>query len=70
MFYNCKKLKSLDLSNFEANSITNVKSMFCQCSGLRELKLTKFDLRNAFDLDDMFKGLKDLKLHFMCKKSS
>ena len=34
MFYNCYKLTSLDLSNFDTSNVTNMSSMFGSCSSL------------------------------------
>ena len=34
MFYDCKSLLSLDLSNFNTQNVTNIESMFSNCNSL------------------------------------
>ena len=54
MFYNCYKLTSLDLSNFDTSNVTNMSSMFGSCSGLTELDLSSFDTSKVTDMSSMF----------------
>ena len=42
MFYECTSLESLDLSNFDTSSVTNMAFMFYRCSSLKSLDLSKF----------------------------
>ena len=37
MFYYCSSLTSLDLSNFNTNNVTDMRSMFYNCSSLTSL---------------------------------
>lgn len=37
MFYNCKKLKSLDLSNFKTSNVTDMDYMFVNCTSLTSI---------------------------------
>ena len=32
MFYECRSLEELNLSNFNTNNVTNMKGMFYECS--------------------------------------
>ena len=54
MFYNCYKLTSLDLSNFDTSNVTNMSSMFGSCSGLTELDLSSFDTSKVTNMEQMF----------------
>lgn len=54
MFYNCYKLTSLDLSNFDTSNVTSMGSMFGSCSGLTELDLSSFDTSKVTDMSSMF----------------
>ena len=38
MFYKCKRLKSIDLSNFDTSKVTNMGSLFYECSQLIEIR--------------------------------
>ena len=62
MFSKCSSLKKLNLSNFNANNVTNMSYMFNKCSSLKELNLSNFNIRNITNKDGMFSGcLKELK---------
>ena len=39
IFRDCRKLKELNLSNFNTNNVTNMSYMFSGCSSLQELNL-------------------------------
>ena len=43
MFYNCKKLTSIDLSNFNTSNVTDMSSMFFYCSSLTSLNVSSFN---------------------------
>ena len=43
MFCNCKTLTYLDLSNFNAQNITNMKGMFYYCKSLTNINLLNFN---------------------------
>ena len=45
---------SLDLSGFDASSVTNMREMFGGCNSLEELDLSSFDTRNVTDMFGMF----------------
>ena len=54
LFYNCEKLTSLDLSNFDTSQVTNMYCMFGNCSGLTSLDLSNFDTSQVTDMKGMF----------------
>ena len=61
MFSDCKKVKVLDLSNFDTSNVTDMISMFLHCSSLVELNLQGFVTNNVSDMASMFNGCKALK---------
>ena len=54
MFYNCDKLTSLDLSNFDTSKVTNMNSMFYGCSSLTSLDVSNFDTSKVTSMYEMF----------------
>ncbi len=40
MLYNCKKLESLDISNFNTSSVTNTQTMFDGLDSINYINLT------------------------------
>ena len=59
MFYNCSSLTSLNLSNFNTNNVTNMRSMFFDCSSLTSLNLSNFNTNNVIDMRSMFNGINE-----------
>lgn len=53
MFYDCRSLTSLDLSNFDTSNVTNMSSMFENCSGLTSLDLSNWRTSNVTDMSYM-----------------
>ena len=53
-FSNFAKLTSLDLSNFDTQSVTDMNRMFYGCSGLTSLDLSGFNTSNVTDMSSMF----------------
>ena len=47
MFYNCQKLKALDLTKFNTENVENMFQMFYNCQTLKELDLSKFNTENV-----------------------
>ena len=43
MFYGCRALHSLDLSNFDTSSVINMQYMFYECGELQSIDLSKFN---------------------------
>lgn len=60
MFHDFKGT-SLDLSNFNTHNITNMGSMFANCSNLESLYLENFDTHNVTDMSYMFSYCYNLK---------
>ena len=54
MFYDCKKITSLDLSVFKTPALINMRWMFYDCASLYSIILTSFDTSNVTDMDTMF----------------
>lgn len=70
MFYNNKKLKSIDLSSFNTAKVTSFASMFSVTTSLTSLDVSKFNSSNVSDFSAMFyktnlseiKGLSNLNV--------
>ena len=60
MFYGCKALTSLDLSNFDTSKVTNMNSMFNGCKALTSLDLSNFNTSNVTNMFGMFNSCKAL----------
>ena len=60
MFSGCSGLTSLDVSNFNTSSVTDMRSMFSGCSGLTSLDVTNFNTSNVTDMGGMFSGCSGL----------
>ena len=54
MFFKCDSLKSLDLSNFISDNISNMRCMFYRCNSLTSLNLSNFNTNNVTDMNGMF----------------
>ena len=54
MFCGCRKLKTLNISNFDTNKVTNMSTMFNACMNLTELNISNFDTGNVTDMSLMF----------------
>ena len=61
MFYNCKSLTSIDLSNFYTDYATNMSQMFSGCSSLTNLDLSSFDTSSVTDMSHMFENCSSLE---------
>ena len=61
MFYECDKLTNIDLSNFNTQDVTNMRSMLSFCWSLTNINLSNFDTQNVTDMSDMFYECKSLK---------
>ena len=60
MFYECNKLSSLDLSNFNTANVTNMEEMFYSCQNLSSLDLSKFNTEKVTNMSGMFYGCQKL----------
>ena len=54
MFYKCKSLKNIDLSNFNTQNVTNMRYMFSYCSSLTNIDLSNFNTQNVTNMSFMF----------------
>ena len=54
MFYECFDIISIDLSNFDTSSVTNMEFMFSCCSSLTSLDLSNFNTQKVTDMKNMF----------------
>ena len=61
LFRDCKKLTSLNLSNFNTSKVEDMFQMFCGCIILSSLDLSNFDTSNVKDMFQMFSGSNNLK---------
>ena len=61
MFYDCKKLASIDLSRFSGASATDMSGMFVNCESLTELDVNYLDLSRVTLTNSMFSGCKNLE---------
>ena len=68
MFFLCRNLSSLDLTNFNTGNVTEMWSMFEGCEGLTSLDLTSFNTANVTDMDAMFRGCSTLTTIYASEK--
>ena len=61
MFYNCKKLLKLNLSNFNAPELYNIKYLFSGCLSLVSTNLSTFNSKYINQIEGMFSNCKLLK---------
>ena len=54
MFTDCSSLTTIDLSNFDTSSVTDMKSMFHGCSKLISINLSNFNTSKVTSMNDMF----------------
>ena len=60
MFYNCNKLTTIDVSNFNTSKVTNMRYMFNNCSSLTELDVSNFNTSKVTNMNSMFSGCQSL----------
>ena len=60
MFYYCKSLTALDLSNFDTSKVMFMYSMFDGCKSLTALDLSSFDTSEVWNMRRMFAGCRSL----------
>ena len=61
MFFGCKNLISLDLTNFNSSYITNMSCMFFGCKSLETLNVSNFNTSNVTYMSNMFSYCSSLK---------
>ena len=60
MFYNCRNLTSIDLSELDTRNTTNMSEMFRSCNSLTNLDLSNFDTSNVTNMSYMFNNCNSL----------
>ena len=60
MFFDCKKLSSLDLSKFNTEKVESMVEMFSNCSALSSLNLSNFKTKEVKYMSNMFYGCQKL----------
>ena len=61
MFYNCKKLTSLDVSQFNTSKVTSMNLLFSGCTGLTSLDLSSFNTTQVNTMYNMFYNSTNLR---------
>jgi surface protein len=61
MFYGCNSLKSIDLSDFDISSVTNMDYMFYGCDSLSFLDVSNFNMNNSQNYSNMFSNISNIK---------
>ena len=61
MFYGMRGIDTLDLSNLDTNSVTDMSNMFTDVENVRELNLSNFNTSKVYDMNHMFSGMKKLE---------
>ena len=59
-FYDCKSLRSVDLSGLDTSRVTSMYCMFYNCSSLASLDLSSFDTSQVTGMSRMFSGCSSL----------
>lgn len=65
MFYHCSKLTSVVLSNFDTSNVTNMTTMFCNCTNLTTIKGVidmKSCTEECYDMFENWPKLRDVKI--------
>ena len=62
MFKKCSSLESLDITNFNTQSVNDMTEMFNTITSLKVLNLTSFVTKNVNKYTDIFGGNEDLEV--------
>ena len=54
MFYNCRKLTQVDVSNWDTSNVTDMYDMFSSCTSLTQLDVSKWNTMNVQYMNSMF----------------
>ena len=54
MFYNCKQLTNIDLSNLNSSNIINIDRMFCRCENIININLPNLETKNIISMRSLF----------------
>ena len=61
LFYNLEKVKQIiGLETWDVSNVTDMSSMFCDCTNLTELNISNWDVSNVTDMSSMFNGCSSL----------
>ena len=60
MFYNCNKLTTLDVSNWNTSNVTDMNRMFTYCLSLTSLDLSNFNTSKVINMRCMFQACTNL----------
>ena len=60
MFYGCKKLNNIDVSNFNSSNCNSIKYMYYQCENIKLIDMINWDMSNISDISYLFNGCKNL----------
>ncbi len=61
MFYECIRLKGLDIGSFNTAKVTDMSDMFYKCNQMTELDLASFNIDKTTSLNNMFYNCTSLK---------
>ena len=61
MFYFLRNIISVDLSDFESSSVTNMECMFCQCYDLKYINFSDFTTSQVTNMRGMFADCEQLE---------
>ena len=61
MFFDCKSITNLNLSNFNTQNVINMSWMFGNCDSLTNLNLSNFNTLNVITMEGMFGNCSSLK---------
>ena len=61
LFFDCKNLVNINLSNFNIQNVSNMESFLGGCSSLININLSNFNTQNVFEMTGMFAGCSLLK---------
>ena len=62
MFYECRELSLLDVSDFNTEKVTDMSGMFYECISLKLLDVAKFNTANVKSMSNMFYRCNNLDL--------
>ena len=60
LFFDCKSLVNINLSNFNNKNITKMNSMFNKCSSLANIYLSNLNTQNVTNMSNMFRECSSL----------
>jgi surface protein len=60
MFYNCDKIKKLNLSKFSTSNVINMSNMFENCKNLNDLDISNFGIKNNIRVRYMFSNCQNI----------